>query len=377
MRAHPLNLGLADQLAALRWVQAEIAAFGGDPARVTVFGQSAGGNTVAALLAHPEAPALFSRAIIQSGPLTAQPAKKAGQDHRQDCQGPEDFSHPGRLCPDHACATFGAQARVTAGSNPITGGAGYTLALDPALVPASPFDALTSGAGAEIPLLIGTTTDEARLWLVPSGLVMKLKGVHLALARRKVGISAAAVMLFKRNRPHSITGEILGALATDKMLRVPVNQLADARLNARHPRLCTSSPGRAPWSICAPPTPWSWVLSLTTSPPPIPLGWPGPPPRRTSPPKCTRPGWTLRSPGARAGSPGLSSGLSRRSTAPPIPWSSRRAMTSARSSRPRPVSCSALHPMSPRVSKWGYSGNNDHVMETFMRNTHRDHPPRW
>ncbi|MHA7269665.1 carboxylesterase/lipase family protein [Arthrobacter sp. HLT1-20] len=225
----PLNLGLADQLAALRWVQAEIAAFGGDPGRVTVFGQSAGGNTVAALLAHPQASALFSRAIIQSGPLTAQPAVKAGRITRKIAKDlkisatREDFS---RQTPADLLA---AQARVTAGSTPITGGAGYALAVDSALVPVNPFDALTSGAGAAIPLLIGTTTDEARLWLVPSGLVMKLKGLHLAIARRKVGISAAAVRLFKRNRPHSITGEILGALATDKLLRVPVNQLADAR----------------------------------------------------------------------------------------------------------------------------------------------------
>ncbi|POH74515.1 carboxylesterase/lipase family protein [Arthrobacter glacialis] len=231
----PLNLGLADQLAALRWVQAEIAAFGGDPTRVTVFGQSAGGNTVAALLAHPQASDLFSRAIIQSGPLTAQPAKKSGRITAKIAKDlkvsatRDDFA---RTTPEELLA---AQARVTAGSTPITGGAGYALTLDPALVPANPFDALTSGAGTGIPLLIGTTTDEARLWLVPSGLVMKLKGIHLALARRKVGISAAAVMLFKRNRPHSITGEILGALATDKLLRVPVNQLADARLSGPAP----------------------------------------------------------------------------------------------------------------------------------------------
>lgn len=226
----PLNLGLADQLAALRWVQAEIAAFGGDPERVTVFGQSAGGNTVAALLAHPQAPALFSRAIIQSGPLTARPAKKAGRITAKIARDLKISATRDDFARTTTADLLAAQARVTAGSTPITGGPGYTLALDPELIPENPFDALTSGAGAEIPLLIGTTTDEARLWLVPSGLVMKLKGVHLALARRKAGISAAAVMLFKRNRPHSITGEILGALATDKVLRVPVNQLADARL---------------------------------------------------------------------------------------------------------------------------------------------------
>ncbi|MBA4103981.1 MAG: carboxylesterase, partial [Arthrobacter sp.] len=65
----PANLGLLDQLEAFRWVQRNIAAFGGDPRRVTAFGQSAGGDAIAHLMATPEAPALFQRAIIQSAPL--------------------------------------------------------------------------------------------------------------------------------------------------------------------------------------------------------------------------------------------------------------------------------------------------------------------
>jgi para-nitrobenzyl esterase len=65
----PGNLGLLDQLEAFRWVQRNIGAFGGDPARVTAFGQSAGGDAIAHLMATPEAPALFQRAIIQSAPL--------------------------------------------------------------------------------------------------------------------------------------------------------------------------------------------------------------------------------------------------------------------------------------------------------------------
>lgn len=226
----PLNLGLADQMAALRWVQAEISRFGGDPGRVTVMGQSAGGNTVAALLAHPDAPSLFSQAIIQSGPLVAQPPKSAGKITRAIAK---DLGVPATreaFMAISATELLAAQARVTAGSTPLTGGAGHALAIASPLIPVNPQDAMKSGAGAGIPLLIGTTTDEARLWLVPTGLVMKLKWLHLAVVRRKVGISAAAVKLFKRNHPDSITGEILGQLATDKLLRVPANQLADARL---------------------------------------------------------------------------------------------------------------------------------------------------
>ncbi|MCS5717933.1 carboxylesterase/lipase family protein [Herbiconiux sp. CPCC 205763] len=65
------NLGLRDQVAALRWVQSNIASFGGDPGNVTVFGESAGGNAVTTLLAIPAARDLFHRAIAQSPPSNA------------------------------------------------------------------------------------------------------------------------------------------------------------------------------------------------------------------------------------------------------------------------------------------------------------------
>jgi carboxylesterase type B len=61
------NLGLLDHIAALKWVQGNIAAIGGDPTKVTIFGESAGAMSVATLLTMPRAKGLFRRAIVQSG----------------------------------------------------------------------------------------------------------------------------------------------------------------------------------------------------------------------------------------------------------------------------------------------------------------------
>ncbi|MGL3805931.1 carboxylesterase/lipase family protein [Paeniglutamicibacter sp. R2-26] len=229
----PNNLGLADQVAALEWVKANISAFGGDPAQVTACGQSAGGNTLAALLAHPRANSLMSRAIIQSAPLNAQPLAKARRITQriaadlgiQDSR--EDFlsKSPAEL--------LASQARVLSGSSALSGGPQFAVGIEPELVPVDPLAALLSGEGSNVPLMIGTTTEEARLWLVPTGLGAKVNGIYLALARRKAGLPRAAQKVFRRNRPDATPGEILGALLTDKLLRVPMNKLADSRYHAR------------------------------------------------------------------------------------------------------------------------------------------------
>lgn len=228
----PLNLGIADQLAALTWVQDEIARFGGDPDNVTVFGESAGGASVATLLTHPDAPAVMRRAIIQSGPLEAQTRERAGRISKlmaKDLGVPTTRAGFRRVPPEGLVA---AQERVMAGGNPLNGGAGFAVATAAPLVPDSPFDALLAGRAAGIPVLIGSTTEEYRLWFVPTGLLPTIKRVHLLAARLKLGISAATVRTFRRNRPKAPTGEVLGAMATDVLLRVPLNRVADARAGA-------------------------------------------------------------------------------------------------------------------------------------------------
>ncbi|MFE6963759.1 carboxylesterase/lipase family protein [Agromyces sp. NPDC057679] len=224
----PLNLGLLDVIAALRWVRREIGAFGGDPGQITVAGQSAGASLIAAALAHPDGKGLADRAILQSGPLAARPRERAGRITRliaKDLGIAADRDAFASVAPDELVA---AQLRVTAGTTPVTGGPGFALAVGEGL--ADPEDVLGAGAADAIPVLIGSTREEARLWLEPTGLTARISALHLAAARLSFKIRGATMRVYRRNRPGASRGELFGALATDLLLRLPINRFADARL---------------------------------------------------------------------------------------------------------------------------------------------------
>lgn len=226
------NLGLADQIAALGWVRRNIWAFGGDPSRVTVMGESAGAITIAALLAHPDAAKLFDRAIMQSGPPDAKPAQAAGAVTRAMAKLLGVRPSRSAFAEISPARLLDAQRQATAGTTPITGGPAFALTRGTATVPRHPMEALTAGAGAALPVLIGANTEEYRLWFVPTGLLEKIGWLHVAVAMAKFRITPGTVRLYRRNRPGCTVGELFGALATDLLLRVPLNRLADARLSA-------------------------------------------------------------------------------------------------------------------------------------------------
>ncbi|WP_177154605.1 carboxylesterase/lipase family protein [Actinosynnema pretiosum] len=168
----PRNRGLLDVLAALGWVRSTIAAFGGDPGHVTVFGQSAGATLVGALLATPAATGLFRRAVVQSGSGTgAFTPEQAGRvtAAASAALGVEPTAEAFGAAPDERFlavlpALAGLDLRTRAAADPLAGLSPFSLVLD-----AQPADALADGPARDVDLLIGTNTEEGRLYVVPQG----------------------------------------------------------------------------------------------------------------------------------------------------------------------------------------------------------------
>jgi para-nitrobenzyl esterase len=158
------NYGLADQQAALRWVRGNIAGFGGDPARVTIAGESAGGISVCDHLVAPGSSGLFDAAIIQSGPCRAQAALPQAE------AASIDYTR-GVGCTDRATAAACLQALPVdkfrklllyshIGEEPISGPVTGTAAL-----PVDPMSAFANGGAAKVPVMIGTNRDEWTLFV--------------------------------------------------------------------------------------------------------------------------------------------------------------------------------------------------------------------
>lgn len=169
----PANLGLLDQLEAFRWVQRNISAFGGDPGRVTAFGQSAGGDSVAHLMATPEAPALFQRAIIQSAPLGIARGRRkmstamgiAAEAVNENTPAMEVVAVEDRV--SQVARKYGLMAAMPFGTQ-----YGHSPLPEEAEI-----DTAWNATAPEIEVLIGHTSGEARLFLPSSPVVSRLAKV--------------------------------------------------------------------------------------------------------------------------------------------------------------------------------------------------------
>ena len=152
------NVGMLDIVAALEWVRDNIAAFGGDPGNVTIFGQSGGAGKVSTLMAMPAARGLFHRAIAQSGvALTAIPADQASKTTEQILQRLKITSDRLDQLQTIPFAQLIDVLRPAQGTAPLPG-AGPVL--DGKSLPVHPFDPTAPAQSARVPFLTGTTATE-------------------------------------------------------------------------------------------------------------------------------------------------------------------------------------------------------------------------
>jgi carboxylesterase type B len=242
------NLGLLDQVAALEWIRDNIGGFGGDPGNVTVFGESAGAMSIGVLLAMPRAEGLFRRAILQSGAAhhvsPPEIALRVGRYVAEKLGVPPDRDAIAAL-PVKRLLEVQAEidAELFALSIPdqlgpeIVNTMPWEPVIDGDVIPDVPIERIAAGAASDVDVLVGTNTDDWRVFMAMVGDIERttdeaLAGpveVHNHFALAAYDLPAEKALAAYRDRyPGVSPGELLAAVKTDWWVRIPALRLADA-----------------------------------------------------------------------------------------------------------------------------------------------------
>ncbi|WP_218026852.1 carboxylesterase/lipase family protein [Nocardia inohanensis] len=233
----PANRGLLDQVAGLQWVRANIAAFGGDPGNVTIFGQSAGASSVTTLMTLPAAAGLFHRGIAESVAARLQTPRLAADiagaiagriQSRATLEDLRDVD-PQRLADAYGAVVHDLpQYQDRWGYRMVVGGSLSGPVVDGSTVPTSPWKALAAGMGRDIDLIVGHTRDEYNLAIAAAGGPSAVTATQISDALRWLPPVPDGALAYREAYPGADDETLYQLACSDSIYRMPSLHIAQA-----------------------------------------------------------------------------------------------------------------------------------------------------